>query len=263
MSNVIAKGIDISSHQGPNIDFARVKAAGYSYVIIKAGQGFRPFETFRTKPGYLYQPRAEAAGMDWGAYWWSDAITVAEAKQEAQAFLKAVEGLKPTYPLYMDQEYNSPPDRLGMSATARQLRTDMVKAFLDTLLDAGYYAGLYTSTDWINTRLYDGQLTKYDKWLAQYAAKCTYTGDYGMWQHHGDVTGFVGRVDGIGTAVDLNDCYKDYPGIIKDNLLNGWTRADQPDKPTPAPEPPATDKTVTLAEAGKILRAAGVSEIKL
>lgn len=257
MSKVIAKGIDISSHQGPNIDFAKVKAAGYDYVIIKAGQGLKPFETFRTKPGYQYQPRAEAAGMDWGAYWWSDAISVSEAKREAKAFIDAVKGLKPTYPLYMDQEYNSPPDRLGMSKEARQLRTDMVKAFLDTLLDAGYYAGLYTSTDWINTRLYDDQLTKYDKWLAQYASKCTYSGDYGMWQHHGDVPGFVGHVNGISTAVDLNDCYKDYPKIIKNNLLNGWTQSEQLDKPAPETE------SISLDGAAKILKAAGCKSILL
>ena len=97
MSQIIVKGIDISSHQG-DIDFQKVKAAGYSYVIIKAGQGFRQMDTFRNK----YLPAVLAAGLDWGAYWWSDAVYVAEAKQEAQAFLKALNGLKPTYPVYMD-----------------------------------------------------------------------------------------------------------------------------------------------------------------
>ena len=96
----VVKGIDISSHQG-DIDFQKVKAAGYSYVIIKAGQGLRQMDTFRKK----YLPAVLAAGLDWGAYWWSDAVTVPEAKQEAQAFLKALNGLKPTYPVYMDQEY--------------------------------------------------------------------------------------------------------------------------------------------------------------
>ena len=69
----------------------------------------------------------------------------------------------------------------------------------------------------------------YDKWVAQYAEKCTYAGSYGMWQHHGDAPGFVGRVDGISVPVDINACYRDYPEIIKANLLNGWTRGDTPD----------------------------------
>lgn len=218
----IAKVIDISSHQG-EIDFQRVKAARYSAVIIKAGQGLRQMGTFRDK----YLPAVLAAGLDWGAYWWSDSVSGTEAKAEAKAFLKALEGLKPTYPVYMDQEYNSPPARLGQSAQARQLRTDLVKLFLDTLQDAGYYAGLYASTDWLQNWVYDTQLTAYDKWVAQYASRCTYQGSYGMWQHHGNVPGFVGRVDGISVPVDLNDCYKDYPSIIKANQLNGWTELDK------------------------------------
>lgn len=220
---VVAKVIDISSHQG-DIDFKRVKAAGYRAVIIKAGQGLRQMGTFREK----YLPAVLAAGLDWGAYWWSDSVSVAEAKQEVQAFLKALEGLKPTYPVYMDQEYNSPAGKLGQSAQARQLRTDMVKAFLNTLQEAGYYVGLYASTDWMQNWVDAAQLTAYDKWVAQYASRCTYPGDYGMWQHHGDVPGFVGRVDGIAVPVDLNDCYVNYPHIIKGCGLNGWTADDDP-----------------------------------
>lgn len=222
VQTLIAKGIDISSHQGKDIDFQKVKAAGYSFVIIKAGQHLSEMASFKTLPEYRYVQRVQEAGLDWGAYWWSDAVTVAEAKREAEAFLAALEGLRPTYPVYMDQEYNSPPDRLGLGSKARQLRTDMVKAFLDTLQDAGYYAGLYSSLDWINTRLYDKQLTAYDKWIAQYYTSCQYTGNYGMWQHHGDLPGYVGRVDGIGVPVDLNDCYRDYPAIMREHGLNGF-----------------------------------------
>ena len=50
-----------------------------------------------------------------------------------------------------------------------------------------------------------------------------------MWQHHGDARGFVGRVDGISVPVDINACYRDYPEIIKANLLNGWKCEDKPD----------------------------------
>ena len=99
----VIKGIDISSHQG-DIDFERVKADGVRFVIIKVGQGLREMGTFRQK----YLPAVLAAGLDWGAYWWSDAVTVAEAQKEAAAFVRALDGLRPTYPVYMDQEYESP-----------------------------------------------------------------------------------------------------------------------------------------------------------
>lgn len=213
------KGIDVSSHQGM-VDFGKVKKAGHSFVIIKAGQGQREMQTFKER----YLPAVEQAGLDWGAYWWSDAVTTLEARREAQAFVKALDGLKPTYPVYMDQEYASPCGKMGGSSKARQLRTDMCRAFLDVLEDAGYYAGLYASKDWLVNWVYDRQLTAYDKWVAQYAPRCTYQGAYGMWQHHGDTPGFVGRCDGVSTAVDLNDCYKDYLEIIKRAGLNGWCR---------------------------------------
>lgn len=211
------KGIDVSSHQGI-VDFGKVKKAGHSFVIIKAGQGQREMQTFKER----YLPAVEKVGLDWGAYWWSDAVTTLEARKEAQAFVKALDGLKPAYPVYMDQEYASPCGKMGGSSKARQLRTDMCRAFLDVLEDAGYYAGLYASKDWLVNWVYDKQLTAYDKWVAQYAPKCTYQGAYGMWQHHGDTPGFVGRCDGVGTAVDLNDCYQDYPAIMKQAGLNGW-----------------------------------------
>lgn len=214
------RGIDISSHQG-KIDFDKVKQAGYSFVIIKAGQGTTPMKTFRER----YLPAVQKAGLDWGAYWWTDAVTVEEAKAEARAFLKEMEGLKPTFPLWVDQEYNSPHEKC-----TKQQRTDMVKAFLDVLQEAGYYAGLYCSYDWITNWLDASQLTAYDKWIAQYSGSCSYTGEYGIWQNgvigtkgkKGVHYTILGKVPGIEENCDVNYCYKDYPKIIKAAGLNGW-----------------------------------------
>ena len=61
MAESIAKGIDVSSHQG-DVDFEKVKAAGDSFVIIKAGPGVRGMGTVRGK-----DPAAGgSAGGDWG-----------------------------------------------------------------------------------------------------------------------------------------------------------------------------------------------------
>lgn len=231
------EGIDVSSHQG-DVDFKKVKAAGKEFVIIKAGQHFKEMSTFKNK----YLPAVLDAGLDWGAYWWSDAITVAEAKREADCFLRTLDGLQPTYPVYMDQEYASPCGTWGVQ-NGKQLRTNMAKAFLDALQTAGYYAGLYASTDWLHHWVDYTQLNNYDKWVAQYASSCTYKGTYGMWQHHGDVKGFIGKCDGVNTNVDLNTCFKDYPTIIKNAGLNGWKK---PTATVPPAEP--VQKFITLDE---------------
>lgn len=230
------KGIDISSYQGTP-DFVKLKAAGYSFVIIKAGQGLTQKVTFKRD----YLPAVQAAGLEWGAYWWSDATTVAEAQAEARAFVAALEGLKPTYPVWMDQEYNSPCGKWGVNKN-KQLRTDMAKAFMQILQNANYYTGLYASQDWLDNWVDKSQLTHFDKWVAQYASKCTYVGSYGIWQN--DVIGkkgvkgrdyqTYGLVPGLIENCDVDIAYLDYPSIIKTAGLNGWSKeAPKEDVPEP------------------------------
>ena len=74
------------------------------------------------------------------------------------------------------------------------------KIVCDGLIAAGYKAGVYSSLYWWNNYL--SSVTEYTRWVAQWASACTYNGDYLMWQYG------TGRVDGIGTAVDMNYLYE-------------------------------------------------------
>lgn len=72
------KGIDVAKYQG-NIDFNKVKAAGYTFVIIQAGYG-----KYSTQVDPYFEDnyrRAKAAGLNVGAYWFGYATTVADAKK--------------------------------------------------------------------------------------------------------------------------------------------------------------------------------------
>ena len=60
------KGIDVSVWQG-DIDFAKVKASGIRFAIIRAGYGNGNTDT-RFEQNYS---RAKAAGLPIGAYWYS------------------------------------------------------------------------------------------------------------------------------------------------------------------------------------------------
>ena len=86
---------------------------------------------------------------------------------------------------------------------------------MDEIEAAGYYAMLYCSKDFLDSYLYPAQLTAYDKWIAQYASKCTCKHPYGIWQYTG-----TGRVNGIVGDVDRDIAYKDYPAIIQRAGLN-------------------------------------------
>ena len=95
------KGIDVSQYQ-QNIDFKKVKASGVDFVIIRAGFG----KYANQKDPYFesHYKAAKAAGLKVGAYWYSYAATVAEAKAEAQTCINAIKGKTFEYPIYFDLE---------------------------------------------------------------------------------------------------------------------------------------------------------------
>lgn len=109
------KGIDVSQYQ-QNIDFKKVKASGVDFVIIRAGYG----KYAHQKDPYFesHYKAAKAAGLKVGAYWYSYAATVVEAKAEAQTCINAIKGKTFEYPIYFDLEERSQFARVEYFATA-------------------------------------------------------------------------------------------------------------------------------------------------
>ena len=108
--------------------------------------------------------------------------------------------------------------------------SEMADAFLSTMEQAGYYAGLYCSTYYLDNYLSDSIKSRYTVWCAQYASKCTYQNPYGIWQYN--VAGnaeydIIGQksIPGIIGECDMDYCYTDYPAIIKAAGLNGFAKS--------------------------------------
>lgn len=213
--------IDVSKHQGV-IDWCKVKNAGISLAMIRAGYGRYASQR---DPQFARNVReCEANGIAWGAYWYSYATTAADARQEARCFLAAIreqeaDGYKPILPLAYDIEYEP-----GILALSNAARTEMVRAFLEEVEAAGYYGILYVSQDFITNRLNWRDLTRYDVWCAQYGSRCTCPLPYGIWQYSS--TNALG-VPGFGGHLDCNRVYKDYPAIIAS--MHGAAPADPAD----------------------------------
>lgn len=127
-------------------------------------------------------------------------------------------------PLAYDIEYEP-----GILALSDSTRTQMVKAFLNKVEAAGYYGMLYASKDFIQNYLNYNELKSYDVWCAQYGSSCTCPLPYGIWQYSSKN---ALNIPGYGRSLDCNHVYKDYPTIIKNGNLNGWSGGTTVTPPT-------------------------------
>ena len=200
------KGIDVSEWQG-TIDWRKVAKDGVQFAVIHAGYG----RELSQKDKYFERnyAGARAAGIKVGAFWYSYADSVARAEQEARTCLKVLDGKHLDLPVFFDQEYEP-----GILKLSTKTRTDIVLKFLETIKAAGRPCGLYSSTDFITTKLQANWLTAYPLWIAEYGSKLHYTGKVWAWQYTDK-----GRVAGIKGHVDMDHGYFAQAKNTDSNLL--------------------------------------------
>ena len=214
------------------LDFTALKAAGVDFVILKAGS------TLGIDPAFELDYRdAKAAGLQVGAYFYAYSTTVEDTLADAEMLLTWLEGKQFELPIYFDMEETS------MMSLGGELLTDLCRAFVTRLQGAGYYAALYTNTEWLYNLL-DTQWVKenLDVWYARYTVSLPegqegFTlGDtdfpwkdgtaylpgetdrrYGMWQYTDS-----GTVEGFRYKFDFNYAFKDYKTIMETWGLNGF-----------------------------------------
>lgn len=152
------KGIDISAYQ-EGIPFEEIKKAGVKFAIIRAGIGKN-----KDKQVDKFVEECKKHGIKYGFYWYSYALTVDRAKEEANACVSVIKQYNPDYPVYYDIEDKS---QIGQLTT--RIRTDMCHAFCDKIRKAGYTAGIYANPSWFNNYLYKQELVdEYEIWLAHW-----------------------------------------------------------------------------------------------
>ena len=216
----LLKGIDVSYAQGV-IDWEKVKASGLvDFAILRAGYGK---ETSQIDDQFsLNYTACKQLGIPVGAYWYSYATTVAEAEQEANVCLQIIQGKQFEYPVAFDiEEARCLPQADAISTT-----------FCTALENAGYYTAIYTFKSALESNFSAAVKNRYDIFLSHIGVQQTdYAGDYGLWQYS-----WTGCIPGISGDVDLDYAYKDYPTMIQNAGLNGFTKATQT-----IPEPDAED----------------------
>lgn len=191
-------GIDVSQHQG-TIDWVAVKEAGVSFVIIRiGGRGYGPEGSiYFDDLAQSYYEGAKAAGLDVGAYFFSQAITETEAVEEATFVLEQTQHWEMAMPVVYDWEQLDGKTRTS-DIDPRTL-TDCMKAFCKTIEDGGRSVMLYFNPDHAQSMFYIEEMAQYDFWLAYYTQWMDYPYKVDMWQYTNQ-----GSVPGIDTDVDIN-----------------------------------------------------------
>lgn len=199
------KGIDVSKHNG-NIDWAKVKADGVDFAILRAVvRGYGSEGKLLSDDSFAKNAaEATANGVAIGAYVFSEAITVDEALEEAELVLEMIEPYEIKYPVIIDIEEIFDDDGRNESLTPAEL-TDIVLAFCNRIKEAGYTPMIYCNLKGFIGMLEFERLEGIEKWYAYYGDELYFPYDVSIWQYTSS-----GVVDGISGKVDLNISFKNY-----------------------------------------------------
>jgi uncharacterized repeat protein (TIGR02543 family) len=213
IADITLFGIDAARYQG-EVDWEAVKAGGVSFVFLRIGyRGYgsegllNPDDNFETN----YES-ARAAGLDVGVYFFSQAVSEAEAVEEARYVLELLDGRWLDLPVVMDYElasdasggllgrlYDAGLDGAGYAAACL--------AFCAEVEQNGYTAAVYAGNSMLRDTVGEALTAAgYPVWLAHWTVQTRYNGAYDYWQYSGS-----GHVSGIDPEVDLDLRYVTAP----------------------------------------------------
>ena len=206
-SETARSGIDVSSYQ-QEIDWQAVREAGVDFAIIRAG--FRGYgDEGALNEDSLFRANMDGAleaGLDVGVYFFSQAVTTAEAVQEAGFLLMLLEPYadRLSYPVIFDWEYVPDPTARTAAVPPTAL-TDLAEAFCKVIKAAGYTPGVYFNRDQGYLAYDIARISQYELWLAELEEVPDFYYHFQLWQYS-----HTGTVAGIEGPVDRNISFKDY-----------------------------------------------------
>ena len=187
-----------------NVDGAKIKKAGVSFVIVRIGyRGYGAAGTLVLDPMFEeHFTNVKNAGLKVGVYFFSQATTEAEAKEEAFACAYVLNGRKLDYPIFFDTEASGASNGSGRAdGLGMEDRTKCAIAFCEEVKAQGYKPGVYASTLWYRKRIDLNSLKKYTIWNAHYGVASSPI-DCALWQ--GTCTA---RLPGYKGDMDVNISY--------------------------------------------------------
>ena len=207
-------GLDISEHNGSNVNMSAYKQKGKSFVMIRIG-----YYNHLDKQFWNNVKKANDAKIPFGVYLYSYAYSVEEAKIEAEFVVETLSKLG------SNAEYLKLPvaydlEDAQLNKFSKQQLTNQCVTFCDIIRSAGYTPMVYANLDWFTNRLDIKTLNKkdYKLWYANWSikngnnsvpVKIGKTGiEADIWQYDDNNYYFPGTDSNV--AFDLNSLLKDY-----------------------------------------------------
>lgn len=201
--------IDISQFQ-TSVDASKLNADG---VIIRLG-----FTGYGSKKPTLdtkfeeYYAKYEKAGVPIGIYYVSIATNRDMVIMETDWVLEKIKDKKLELPVWVDCEEDK---HTNWDTLDKTLRSQLISEWCNIMQKAGYYTGIYASLNWFRNKFKSDLISNFDKWVAQYYSKCTYSEPYGMWQYTSSESASAHGITSGSNKLDASWCYRDYPSIIR------------------------------------------------
>lgn len=197
----LVRGIDVSDHQG-TIDWQAVAASGVRFAMIRCGwRGYSGGSLNEDDSFRANIEGAQAAGIDVGVYFFSQAISVIEAAEEAVFTVKLLADYDLQLPVFYDWEFIGT-DTARTDGMDGETLTECTLEYCRLIESAGYTPGVYTNLhnayNYYDLDALDGLCF----WYAGPGEKPLYYYDHDFWQYS-----FTGTVPGIDAEVDLDAMY--------------------------------------------------------
>ena len=230
------KVIDLSRYNTVS-DWSAV-AQNVSGVIIRCGyRGYVSGVISEDNKFRMYAEQCREAGIPFGVYFMSQAITEDEAREEADYAVNMACTYGATMPIFIDSEDgDGTATKVRADGLSQDVRTEVVKAFCEKVQSMGCNAGVYASEDWFKHNLRYDQLKEYLIWCAKWSQGAPTIEKVDMWQ-------FSSResIPGILGNVDVNECYFEISYVDKpvhtdlpvtDTTVDAYYRVAVKDKKT-------------------------------
>lgn len=203
--NVIShKTIDVSKYQ-EDIDWAAVAGDGVEYAFIRLGlRGYQSGALVLDDTFADNMMNAQNAGIKTGAYFFTQAVNVEEAVEEADFVIENLEGYDVECPVVFDVEMITSGEGRANQLSIEE-RTAICIAFCEKIKEAGYIPMIYGNIKCFVNMVDMTQLESYEKWFAFYDSYLYFPYKVSMWQYTES-----GSVNGIKGKVDLNISFKEW-----------------------------------------------------